>query len=365
MEFLAGETLADRIGRGPLPVGEAVSVCGQIADALAAAHRAGIVHRDVKPGNVFLTPEGVKVLDFGIARAMRGEPVFSAPFVWPGPSEPTEPLGTAPYLAPEQLGEFSATPSVDVYALGVVLAETLTGKRDPGAPLPGDVPREVEELCVRCRAEDPGARPSAAEIVEILTGGLPREAAPAGPALSPGVPGPDTAVEPDQGSAGRRRQGAVGGAVAAGALVVAAGALAVEIFLLMGHSPERTGPGVIHPTPAAMVTEPAQDAGANGTIMALTRMRPVVDEGLAAGEIRSDVAVDLTNVITNLRNELVAGQTVDLARRLGDLRAKIFTRLREGGLTQPRADQLNALLPDTGAGSSYRQPNPPGGSSAP
>lgn len=184
MEFLTGETLADRLARGPLPAAEAARVCGQVAEALAAAHRAGIVHRDVKPANVFLTPDGVKVLDFGIARAMRGEPVFSAPFVWPGPweaDEPTEPLNMAPYLAPEADGDHEGEPPADVYALGVVLAEALTGTRDAGAAMPPGVPAHVADLCVRCRAADPKARPTAAEVARVLAASVP------GPSAWPGL----------------------------------------------------------------------------------------------------------------------------------------------------------------------------------
>ncbi|MWK37740.1 protein kinase [Actinomadura sp. J1-007] len=86
MELLAGESLAARLARGPLPWRETAAVCARVADALAAAHAAGVVHRDVKPANVFLTPTGVKVLDFGIA--------------FTGPSERGPLLGTPAYVAP-------------------------------------------------------------------------------------------------------------------------------------------------------------------------------------------------------------------------------------------------------------------------
>jgi eukaryotic-like serine/threonine-protein kinase len=120
MELLEGESLAGRIDRaGPMAPGEAARVVAAVADALQAAHRAGVVHRDVKPGNVFLTAEGeVKVLDFGIASAA-GEADLTTGDL----------LGTAAYLAPERALGRPATPAADIYSLGVVLYELLAGRR--------------------------------------------------------------------------------------------------------------------------------------------------------------------------------------------------------------------------------------------
>ena len=581
MEFLDGETLADRLARGPLPPAEAVRVCAQVAEALAAAHRAGIVHRDVKPANVFLTRDGVKVLDFGIARAMRGEPVFSDPFVWPGPLEPVEPVGAAPYLAPEQLGDHAAEPAADVYALGVVLGESLTGTRDPDAVMPPEVPPRITELWLRCRAADPAERPSAAEVASTLAAGLPADeptiplggcraaGCPAAAAVSgvaaaggagagdrssaepeavgsagtgagatapeaDGVPEPardlettrpcepvdapddvpddtpddvqDAAVTsggagggpsggdgrsrsgdpddpdgsdagggrrpprrtpgpadgpagPPDGGRGERRSpsprpaarqrhapgpggkaGAPGGrgalrpvasAVGTAGLVLAVSALLIELLVLVGHpqggadgTAARRTPAVVEPAgPASRpAAEPpaAQDRGglpgggrgaaaesgaemgtrtdagagtaggsaaandetrpersgdpaagsssadrrsaggteagrdreggadpAGETMKALTQLASVVRQGHAAGEIRPDVAVDFTNLVTNLRNELITGSTVDVHLRVADLRSKIHTRLREGALTHRYAAVLQDSLPDT------------------
>ena len=120
MELLEGESLAARIDRaGAMAPPEAARVVAAVADALEAAHRAGVVHRDVKPGNVFLTSDGeVKVLDFGIASAA-GEAALTT----------GELLGTPAYLAPERVLGHPATPAADVYALGVVLYELLAGHR--------------------------------------------------------------------------------------------------------------------------------------------------------------------------------------------------------------------------------------------
>ena len=120
MELLEGESLAARIDRaGAMAAPEAARVVAAVADALEAAHRAGVVHRDVKPGNVFLTSDGeVKVLDFGIASAA-GEAALTT----------GEMLGTPAYLAPERVLGHPATPAADIYALGVVLYELLAGRR--------------------------------------------------------------------------------------------------------------------------------------------------------------------------------------------------------------------------------------------
>jgi serine/threonine-protein kinase len=128
MELVEGETLADRLGRGPLPLDEALNVAGQIADALDAAHQKGIVHRDLKPANVKITATGVvKVLDFGLAKIL-ANPVRDDVTV----TEVTAPsvvLGTPAYMAPEQAQGKAADRRVDVWAFGVVLYEMVTGER--------------------------------------------------------------------------------------------------------------------------------------------------------------------------------------------------------------------------------------------
>jgi Tol biopolymer transport system component len=132
LELVPGESLADRLRRGPLSLDEALARGIEIAQALDCAHRAGIIHRDLKPGNVMLTPTGAKVLDFGLARITRGE--TDTP---PGPAGPNTAslsqagvvLGTMPYMAPEQIEGRVADARTDVFAFGATLYEMLTGKR--------------------------------------------------------------------------------------------------------------------------------------------------------------------------------------------------------------------------------------------
>ena len=191
MEFLEGESQAARIDRaGPMPAAEAVRVVAAVADALQAAHSAGVVHRDVKPGNVFLTSGGeVKVLDFGIASAA-GEADLTTGDL----------LGTAAYLAPERALGQPATPAADLYSLGVVLYELLAGRRPfqggsdielamahvtarpaPLALVAPSTPPSLVAACEHALAKDPAARPSSAAAFARRL----RAPAPATPATLP------------------------------------------------------------------------------------------------------------------------------------------------------------------------------------
>ncbi|HET6923804.1 MAG TPA: serine/threonine-protein kinase, partial [Anaeromyxobacteraceae bacterium] len=168
MELLRGETLEARLARGPLPPGEAVEVALQISRALAHVHSHGLVHRDLKPGNVFLGEDGrVKLLDLGLAHLL-------------GRKSSTG--GTPAYVAPEQWRGEAVDGRADVFALGAVIFEMVSGKRafevkeerssalDPGpAPaLEGKVSRGLVRLVARSLAKDPGARPTAAQAAEDL-----------------------------------------------------------------------------------------------------------------------------------------------------------------------------------------------------
>ncbi|HEU5425942.1 MAG TPA: serine/threonine-protein kinase [Actinocrinis sp.] len=175
-ELLTGTSLARRLKEGPLPWAEAVSVCAQIADALLAAHHAGIVHRDVKPANVMLVPDGAKLLDFGIARGA-GDGDLTGNLT----------VGTPLCMAPEQVRGQRAKPASDIYALGCVLFWSLTGRPpyqsnditeifesqlyDPPPPIevPG-LPARVVEFCHACLSKNPAFRPNAAQALTTLSG---------------------------------------------------------------------------------------------------------------------------------------------------------------------------------------------------
>jgi serine/threonine-protein kinase len=174
MELLAGETVAARLVRAPIGLAETARIGAAVADALAAAHANGVVHRDVKPGNVMLTPNGVKILDFGISAAA-GEP---------DDDDTGATFGTPAYVAPERLDGMPAEPATDVYGLGVLLFEMVTGQ--PPYPvdtweqleearlagpstLPEDLPEAFRNLVARCLDDDPEKRPPAGEVRFDLT----------------------------------------------------------------------------------------------------------------------------------------------------------------------------------------------------
>src|SRR6478672_9627067 len=142
-ELIDGETLRQRLERARIEVGEAVDIAIQVASALAAAHEAGIVHRDINPGNIMLRPDGyVKVLDFGIAKLAEQE----APATMPKDealllveTNLGSILGTVPYMSPEQACGAPVDKGSDIWSLGLVLYQMVTGHK----PLIGDTPREV------------------------------------------------------------------------------------------------------------------------------------------------------------------------------------------------------------------------------
>ena len=132
MEYLEGETLEQRLRRGPIPAAELLTIAIAIAEALAAAHREGIIHRDLKPSNVMLTRSGLKLLDFGIAkqREISGQestPSVAATGTAFGTIEGTL-IGTVPYMAPEQLEVKPVDARTDIFAFGAVLFEMATGQ---------------------------------------------------------------------------------------------------------------------------------------------------------------------------------------------------------------------------------------------
>ena len=123
MEYIEGETLAERLKKGALPLDKALEYGIQIADGLDTAHRAGIVHRDLKPGNAMLTKSGIKLLDFGLAKVLAGESepgTSDAPIQQKDLTKENSIIGTLQYMAPEQLESKTADARTDIFALGVV-----------------------------------------------------------------------------------------------------------------------------------------------------------------------------------------------------------------------------------------------------
>ena len=190
LELVMGESLADRIARGPLPIEEIVRIGSQIADALEKAHRAGIVHRDLKPGNIMLAKTGAKLLDFGLAQAGAADGAtdsgsesltMSRPITREGTI-----VGTFQYMAPEQLEGGRMDARTDIWALGCVLYEMATGQRafqgrsqaslisaimsqEPASmsQLSPLTPPALERLVKACLAKDPDERVQTAHDVKL------------------------------------------------------------------------------------------------------------------------------------------------------------------------------------------------------
>jgi serine/threonine-protein kinase len=181
MELVPGETLAERLARGPLSINECLAIFRQITEALEAAHEKGIIHRDLKPANVIVTPEGrVKVLDFGLAKAVTGEASSSdlshSPTLTREGTEHGVILGTASYMSPEQARGKTLDRRTDIWSFGCVFYEALTGKkafygetvsdvlaaileREPDwAALPARTPETIRALLRWCLEKDPRER---------------------------------------------------------------------------------------------------------------------------------------------------------------------------------------------------------------
>ena len=240
MELNDGESLAARLARqGPLSWRDAVVVGTEVGSALATAHARGVVHRDVTPANVMLTSSGAKVVDFGIS-ALVGQR-DSAP--------DGSLLGTPAYLAPERLGGGQVSPATDVYALGLLLYRSLTGRLpwpaetttaalrahlyadpEPVPPIPG-MPAEVASLCLRCLAKRPADRPGAADVARSLGA----------------LVGLQAIISP-LGSAG-----SAGSAFGERAGLAFAGSQLTERILAARRSPQRAAPAGRLPPPGAVL----------------------------------------------------------------------------------------------------------------
>jgi len=230
LELVEGETLAERIARGPLPVDEALDFARQIADGLEAAHEKGIVHRDLKPANVKITPQGkVKVLDFGLAKAVAGDPsspdATQSPTITAAATQAGVIIGTAAYMSPEQARGRAIDKRSDIWAFGAVVYEMLTGKKAfegetisdtlaavlradvDWSALPPETPSPVRRVLRRCLDRDLKTR-----YHDVADARIAMDEAPEPSAAAAAVPAPSAPP----------RRSAAWPAVAAALLVVAA-----------------------------------------------------------------------------------------------------------------------------------------------
>jgi serine/threonine protein kinase len=196
MELVPGETLADRIRRGAIPIEEAIPIAKQIAEALEEAHEKGVIHRDLKPANIKVTPDSkVKVLDFGLAKAYEREQGNAALSNSPtmlsvAATNGGVILGTAAYMSPEQAMGKAIDRRSDIFSFGAVLYEMLSGenafagattqetlvavaKDDPDwSKLPADIPGWLSALLGRCRGELDRRTPSPSAAAALSSEGL-------------------------------------------------------------------------------------------------------------------------------------------------------------------------------------------------
>ncbi len=276
MELVDGETLYQRLAKGALPAAEVLRLGGQIADALDRAHRAGVVHRDLKPGNVMLTRSGAKLMDFGIARAtgMAGpasgsgvtmaaltqSPTMAAPLTAEGSI-----VGTFQYMSPEQLEGKEADARSDLWALGCVLYEMATGQRAfegksqaslissimtaqpaPIAQLAPLAPPGLERLVQACLAKDPAERLQSAHDIRMQLAWL--------------AEGGSQAGGPAPVAARRKGRERLAWAVAAVAAAIAAAAVGWSVLRPGGHGAEQ--PFFASIAPAADEVRAQVNAGA-------------------------------------------------------------------------------------------------------
>jgi Tol biopolymer transport system component len=226
LEYLEGESLEARLRKGPLPLAETLRLAAQVAGALDGAHRRGVVHRDLKPGNIMLTASGAKLLDFGLAKVAApvsaGAPTETAPLTAAGAV-----FGTFQYMAPEQLEGKEADARTDVFAFGAVLYEMLAGRRAFEASSPASliaaildreppslsvsqplVPPVLDRVVRKCLAKDPDARwQSARDLRDELLWS---------------AEAPAAAAEPSSAAKGSRRREVAAWGIAAAAVIAAA-----------------------------------------------------------------------------------------------------------------------------------------------
>jgi serine/threonine protein kinase len=394
MELISGRTLADILDEGEsLSPERAIDVASSVASALAHAHGKGIVHRDVKPGNIMITTSGeVKVMDFGIARTVRAGTFTNTASV----------LGTATYFAPEQARGEPVDERTDLYALGVVLYEMLAGR----PPFAGDSPVAVayqhvreqptppsrlnpsispalEAVVLRAMAKDPGARQQTAselarDLQRVRTGATTPAIAPVsadratqpvaiqGTAVLPPIaPPPGARLEgPASHRRPARRHRWGPWLVGFGALLVVA-LIGTLIVAGLSRQPTETGP---RSRPTTQTPSPSPSPTASPTALvregplsvqaALDQLALILNQGIEDDEISRRAANEIHKEIEDVIKEYERGELQKALEKLDELQGKIQELESKGEIESPMASRLGEATSDLAAAMEANPPSP-------
>jgi serine/threonine protein kinase len=365
MEHVRGETLADVLRRvGRLPPNRATRIATSVADALGVAHAAGIVHRDVKPANVMLTPDGrIKLMDLGIARGIEGESITRASSI----------LGTAGYVSPEQARGERVDHRSDIYSLGCVLFEMLTGRQpfeadNPvavafkhvhEAPLPptsleASVPPALEAVVLRAMEKDPASRfPSVADMTSALNDRTapvrPIEDTRPLPVAGTTTPPPTEALPRRADRPPRRRP------LILILLGLAALALIVALaFAAFDSDPrpaatQRRSPSATPATPARTTPPPTTQAPPpppDSVEAAAAALDALVAEGLADGTISPKAAEEIGKRLDDTLQKFGEGDIEQAVDKLDDILKEAEKFVEEGEIRHSREQGLRRAIED-------------------
>jgi tRNA A-37 threonylcarbamoyl transferase component Bud32 len=368
MEYVDGDTLADLLQReGPLTAGRAVSIAEPVARALEAAHEKGMVHRDVKPGNIMVDSSGtVKVVDFGIARAAADDTLTQTGTV----------LGTAAYLSPEQAQGETVDARSDVYSLGCVLYEMTTGRppftadstlavaykhvrEDPVPPsrLNPDVPPELDAVVMTALAKDPAARyPSGGAMREALSAAATGEM-PAAVGVAPTEPlaGGDTAVMTQPATvpatvAPDERRGAPAWLPWAVIGVIVLALVVLAVLALGGDGqPRQAGQtgnqGEQAGGPPAEETSPSPTEETDPVGDAFGNLAGVLAMGQSSGEVDDKAVDEVSKEAEEALEKFREGDFDGAAAELGEAHLKVQEALAKEEITSDtRAQEIHAAI---------------------
>ncbi|HEY8114699.1 MAG TPA: protein kinase [Actinomycetes bacterium] len=368
MELLSGPTLAARLQAGPLAVTEVAKIGAEVAEAVAIAHARGVIHRDITPGNIMLTPAGTKLLDFGIS-TVAGDAAMTAV---------GRTLGTPAYLAPERIAGRPATAAADVYALAAVLTHAVTGHTVyrgnwseqahahlHDEPVLEDVPTDLVSPLRACLAKDPHVRPAAAEVAlalrSISTADRPAYRVPASASVPPPRaeqpvrrasptqvlpaygPGSTEAAERVTARPGALNVGKMATWAAVAFLAIAIGLLAASALGDGGRPSQNPSDRNISATTFSPSSSPELVAPTSSE-EAIGQLRDIVSAALANGDITPRLATDIGRTLVNVVSLAERGRYRDANRRLEDLSHRLAERNADGDLSASAYQDINSRI---------------------